>query len=119
MDRDRGFRKSVVGWLVGVTAAAVLVVPVAVLAGSNGAAASLSHRTIPNKTVILGTTDRIVSADPAGSYDLPSWTVIYNVYQTLLKYIPGTTTIVSDAGSCAWKGTGATTYVCTVKPGQT
>jgi peptide/nickel transport system substrate-binding protein len=116
MDRDRGFRKSVVGWLVGVTAAAVLVVPVAVLAGSNGAAASLSHRTIPNKTVILGTTDRIVSADPAGSYDLPSWTVIYNVYQTLLKYVPNTTTIVPDAATCAWHG--KTTYICTVKPKQ-
>jgi len=102
--------------LVGVTAAALLIVPVAVLAGSSGATTSLSHRKIPNVTVIMGTTDRIVSADPAGSYDLPSWTVIYNVYQTLLKYVPNTTTIVPDAATCLWHGT--TTYVCALRPRQ-
>jgi peptide/nickel transport system substrate-binding protein len=102
--------------LIGVTAAAVLIVPVAVATGSSGAATSLSHSKVPSATVILGTTDRIVSADPAGSYDLPSWTVIYNVYQTLLKYVPDTTTIVPDAATCAWHG--STTYVCTVKPKQ-
>ena len=53
------------------------------LTGSTGAATSLSHSKAPNVTVVMGTTDRIVSADPAGSYDLPSWTIIYNVYQTL------------------------------------
>jgi peptide/nickel transport system substrate-binding protein len=102
--------------LIGVTAAAVLIVPVAISTGSSGAATSLSHSKVPNVTVILGTTDRIVSADPAGSYDLPSWTVIYNVYQTLLKYVPYTTTIVPDAATCTWHG--ATTYVCTIKPKQ-
>ena len=71
---------------------------------------------MPNVTVILGTTDRIVSLDPAGAYDLPSWTVMYNVYQTLLKYVPGTTTIVPDVATCAFHGT--TTYVCRVKPNQ-
>ena len=116
MHRDRGFKRSAIGWLIGVTAAAVLVVPVAVATGSSGAATSVSHSKIPNVTVILGTTDRIVSADPAGSYDLPSWTIIYNVYQTLVKYVPYTTTIVPDAATCAWHG--ATTYVCIVKPGQ-
>ena len=116
MHRDRAFKRSAIGWLIGVTAAAVLVVPVAVAAGSSGAATSVSHSKIPNATVILGTTDRIVSADPAGSYDLPSWTIIYNVYQTLVKYVPYTTTIVPDAATCAWHGT--TTYVCIVKPKQ-
>ena len=116
MHRDRGFKRSAIGWLIGVTAAAVLIVPVAVSTGSSGAATSLSHSKVPNVTVILGTTDRIVSADPAGSYDLPSWTIIYNVYQTLVKYVPDTTTIVPDAATCSWHG--ATTYVCIVKPGQ-
>jgi peptide/nickel transport system substrate-binding protein len=72
----------------------------------------------PNVTVVMGTTDRIVSADPAGSYDLPSWTIIYNVYQTLLRYPPSSTTIVPDAAKCAWKGTGINVYVCTVLPNQ-
>src|SRR5580693_740991 len=48
-------------------------------------------RTLP--TVTMGTTDFIVSADPAGAYDLPSWTLIYNVYQTLLQVPAGTTKI--------------------------
>ncbi|HXZ82570.1 MAG TPA: ABC transporter substrate-binding protein [Acidimicrobiales bacterium] len=96
-----------------------LIVPVTALANSSGAAVQrATPHAPPNVTVTLGTTDRITSLDPAGSYDLPSWTIIYNVYQTLLKYIPSTTTIVSDAGTCAWKGTGAVTYVCTVKPKQ-
>jgi peptide/nickel transport system substrate-binding protein len=60
----------------------------------------------------MGTTDFIVSADPAGAYDLPSWTLIYNVYQTLLQVPPGTTKIVPEAASCAWHAT--TTYVCTL-----
>jgi len=42
MHRDRGFKRSAIGWLIGVTAAAVLVVPVAVAAGSSGAATSVS-----------------------------------------------------------------------------
>jgi peptide/nickel transport system substrate-binding protein len=102
--------------LIGVTAAAVLIVPVTVSGCSSGPATSLSHSKIPNVTVILGTTDRIISADPAGSYDLPSWTIIWNVYQTLVKFVPDTTTIVPDAATCSWHG--ATTYVCVVKPGQ-
>ena len=36
-------------------------------------------------TIIRGTTDQPISYDPAGAYDLPSWNVIYNVYQTLLR----------------------------------
>jgi peptide/nickel transport system substrate-binding protein len=72
----------------------------------------------PNVTVIMGTTDRIVSADPAGSYDLPSWTIIWNVYQTLVKYPPSSTKIVPDAATCNWKGTNATVYVCKLLPNQ-
>lgn len=105
--------------LAGVVVGVALIVPATAWAGASGAATNNAvHHSPPNVTITLGTTDRIVSLDPAGSYDLPSWTIIYNVYQTLLKYVPGTTTIVSDAGTCAWKGTGATTYVCTVKPKQ-
>ena len=63
-----------------------------------------------SSTVVMGTTDFIVSADPAGAYDLPSWTLIYNVYQTLLQVPPGTTKIVPEAASCAFHG--STTYVC-------
>ena len=40
-------------------------------------------------TIIHGTTDQPVSYDPAGSYDLPSWNVIYNVIPGLLTIAPG------------------------------
>ncbi len=56
----------------------------------------------------MGTTDRIVSADPAGFYGLPSWTIIDNVYQRLLKYPPGSVNDVPDAARCHWQGTPAT-----------
>jgi peptide/nickel transport system substrate-binding protein len=67
-------------------------------------------------TVILGTTDTIVSADPAGAYDLPSWTLMYNVYQTLLSVPPGTSDIQPDAADCKFQD--KTHYVCTLKSGQ-
>jgi peptide/nickel transport system substrate-binding protein len=66
--------------------------------------------------VVLGTTDTIVSADPAGSYDLASWTLQYNVYQTLMQVPPGTSDIAPGAANCAFHG--STTYVCTLMPGQ-
>ncbi|HVV76160.1 MAG TPA: ABC transporter substrate-binding protein [Mycobacteriales bacterium] len=68
-------------------------------------------------TVVLGTTDTIVSADPAGAYDLPSWTLMYNVYQTLLQVPAGTSNIAPEAAKCAWHGT--TTYVCSLVGSQT
>lgn len=93
---------------------------VALLAAACGSsstpgASSSSPSSLP--VVTMGTTDQIVSLDPAGSYDLPSWTVIYNIYQTLVKVEPNSTNIVPDAATCAWQGTAATTYVCTIKPG--
>lgn len=84
-------------------------------AGCGSSAGSPTTSSLP--VVTMGTTDQIVSLDPAGSYDLPSWTVIYNIYQTLVKVEPNSTAIVPDAATCAWQGTSATTYVCTVKPG--
>src|SRR5262249_50305822 len=77
---------------------------------------SSSSSSTGSGTVIMGTTDTIVSADPAGSYDLPSWTLQYNVYQQLLEVPPGTSNVEPSAASCDWHGT--TTYICTMKSGQ-
>lgn len=113
-------RGSVRSRVVAVAAASALIGPVAMIGSS---AASATQAKVPNVadanvTVVMGTTDRIVSADPAGSYDLPSWTIIWNVYQTLVKYPPGSTQIVPDAANCAWKGSTVTVYVCTLLPNQ-
>jgi peptide/nickel transport system substrate-binding protein len=68
--------------------------------------------------VVLGTTDKPTSLDPAGAYDLPSWTLIYNLYQNLLKIAPGQATPVPDAATqCAF--TAPTTYQCTLRDGLT
>lgn len=77
-----------------------------------GSSGTMNH----NATVIMGTTDYIVSADPAGAYDLPSWTLIYNVFQTLLQVPPGTTNIVPEAATCSF--TKPTIYVCKLLPHQ-
>jgi peptide/nickel transport system substrate-binding protein len=69
-------------------------------------------------TIIRGTTDQPVSYDPAGAYDLPSYDVIYNVYQNLLTIPPGGTKPEPEAAeSCDF--TNPTTYECTMKDGLT
>ncbi len=66
-------------------------------------------------TIIRGTTDQPVSLDPAGAYDLPSYDIIYNIYQNLLQFPPGEDKPVPEAAeSCDF--TDETTYECTLKP---
>src|SRR5688572_20210708 len=69
-------------------------------------------------TVIRGTTDQPVGFDPANIYDLPSWDVLVNVYQTLLTIPPGGNQPEPDAAeSCDFRN--PTTYECTIKDGLT
>jgi peptide/nickel transport system substrate-binding protein len=99
-----------------VSVALVLGVAACGSSSSGGTAGAGGGSTDNNATVVLGTTDTIVSADPAGAYDLPSWTLIYNVYQTLLAVPPGTSDIESQAANCDFQGD--TKYVCELVPGQ-
>src|SRR3954451_2992082 len=67
-------------------------------------------------TIIRGTTDQPVGLDPAGVYDLPSWDLLVNVYQTLVTIPPGGNKPVPDAAkSCDF--TNPTTYECTMNDG--
>lgn len=67
--------------------------------------------------IVVGTTDKVVSFDPAGSYDLGSWTPMFSMYQTLLRFPPGGTTPTPDAASsCSF--TDPTHYECTMRPNQ-
>lgn len=45
----------------------------------------------PKDTLIVGTTDKIISLDPAQAYDYLSCNIIQNVMDGLLRYKPGTT----------------------------
>ncbi len=65
---------------------------------------------------ILGTTDTVTALDPAGSYDLGSSTLEYNLYQTLLTVPANSTEIVGDAAeSCTYDD--PQTLTCTLKEG--
>jgi peptide/nickel transport system substrate-binding protein len=66
---------------------------------------------------ILGTTDSsVTSLDPAGAYDLPSWTIQYNIYQQLVSYAPGSTKPTPYAAkSCDY--TDPKTVKCVLNPG--
>jgi peptide/nickel transport system substrate-binding protein len=66
--------------------------------------------------LIVGTTDKVVSIDPAGSYDNGSMNVQTQVYQYLLNFPAGSTELTPDAASKCDFDT-PTTYVCTIKPG--
>jgi len=66
---------------------------------------------------ILGTTDTVTALDPAGSYDLGSSTLEYNLYQTLVTVPPNSTKIVGDAAkSCTYDN--PTTLTCTLNPDE-
>ena len=69
-------------------------------------------------TVVQGTTDRPTAYDSAGSYDVPSWNVIFSVSQELLTIAPGASTPSPQlAKSCSFSN--KTTYTCVLKPGIT
>ncbi|WP_266095030.1 ABC transporter substrate-binding protein [Microlunatus elymi] len=66
--------------------------------------------------IIVGTTDKVVSIDPAGSYDNGSLNVQTQVYQYLLNFPEGSTTPTPDAAkSCDF--TKPTIYTCVMKDG--
>lgn len=67
---------------------------------------------------ILGTTDKVTSLDPAGAYDLGSWTLMYNTYQTLLTIPAGENEPQGDAAeSCEYSD--PQTFKCTLQEGLT
>ncbi len=66
---------------------------------------------------ILGTTDTVTALDPAGSYDLGSSTLEYNLYQTLVTVPPNSSEIVGDAADKCEYGD-PQTLTCTLKPGE-
>ncbi len=69
-------------------------------------------------TLIHGTTDQPVSYDPAGSYDLPSYNVIFNTYQNLMQVPPGGQKPEPEAAeSCDFSDEKGTVYECTLQDG--
>ncbi len=82
-------------------------------AGGGGGTSSQGNSTQP---IIVGTTDKITSIDPAGSYDNGSFAVMTQVYPFLLNSKYGTADVTPDiAVSAAF--TSPTEYTVKLKPG--
>src|SRR3954469_10249213 len=80
--------------------------------GSKPAAAAKGNA----DTYIVGTTDPVVSLDPAGAYDLGSQQLIGNIYQNLMTVPAGGNKPEPDAAeSCEFSD--PKTYTCTLKDG--
>ncbi|WP_448625775.1 ABC transporter substrate-binding protein [Geodermatophilus sp. URMC 64] len=69
-------------------------------------------------TLTIGTTDKIVTLDPAGSYDNGSFTVMNQVYPFLLNTTPGNPDVAPDIAESA-EFTSPTDYTVTLKSGLT
>lgn len=97
------------------TLAAVTVVGIAVaLTGcANSGAASSS-----SKSLTIGTTDKITTIDPAGSYDNGSYAVETQVYPFLMNTKPGSSKAVPDIATSA-EFTSPKTYTVKLKKGLT
>ncbi len=68
------------------TAAPATEAPAATTAATEAPTAAPSGKT----TIIIGTTDKIASLDPADAYSVRDWEVIKNISEGLLKWKPGT-----------------------------
>jgi len=66
--------------------------------------------------ITYGTTDKVVTLDPAGSYDGGSFMVMNQIYPFLLNYKPGTADASPDIAESA-SFTSPTEYTVKLKPG--
>ena len=100
-------------YFVGLASAATLAFGLAAC-GDDGGSSSGGE----SDTLIQGTIDQPVSYDPAGSYDLPSYNVIFNVYQNLLQVPPGGNSPEPEAAeSCDFTDENTQVFECTLKDG--
>ncbi len=67
-------------------------------------------------TITYGTTDKVVTLDPAGSYDAGSFMVMNQIYPFLLNAKPGTADSTPDIAESA-SFTSPTEYTVKLKPG--
>ena len=72
----------------------------------------------PTRTITIGTTDQVVSLDPAGSWDAGSGAIETEVYATLLSARDGTTDVSPDLAASI-KLTSPKQYTVTLRPGLT
>ncbi len=91
---------------------------VAALALSGCAAGGSPSSTSAATSLTVGTTDKVTSLDPAGSYDNGSFAIMNQVYPFLMNSKPGTSDVVPDIAASA-KFTSPTEYTVVLKKGLT
>lgn len=68
----------------------------------------------------MGITDKVTAVDPAAGYDVGSWIVFSNVFQSLLSFPKGSTKPEPEvAKSCKFTDAGSKTFDCTLREGLT
>jgi peptide/nickel transport system substrate-binding protein len=104
-------------WRLGVLLALLLVALATLGASAGKSARQGTQRHAASSTLVDGTTDSVVNIDPAGSYDLGSQTVQYQIFQHLLEAGPGGLTPHPVlATKCAFKGN-LKTFACSLRHG--
>jgi peptide/nickel transport system substrate-binding protein len=103
--------------LVAAAGVGALAVALTACGGSDSSGGSSTSGGGTGDSWILGTTDTVTALDPAGSYDLGSSTLEYNLYQTLVTVPPNSTDIVGDAATSCDYGD-PSTLTCKLKAGE-
>jgi peptide/nickel transport system substrate-binding protein len=84
---------------------------------NNSNAGNSSGSSGGGKSITIGTTDKVIALDPAGSYDNGSLLLEDNIYQFLLRVPAGEKQPQPDAADkCEF--TAPTEYTCTLKDNQ-
>ncbi|MFD5552242.1 ABC transporter substrate-binding protein [Streptomyces sp. NPDC127068] len=98
----------------------VLASTAALITAGAGAWSLLPEREETAGSVTVGTSDQVISLDPAGAHDAGSWALHGNLFQSLLTFRPGEVEPVPDAASrCDFIGPELRTYQCELRPGLT
>jgi len=105
------FRKRTLAVLGGTAIAALALSGCSAGGGSNSTSSAAT-------TLTVGTTDKVTSLDPAGSYDNGSFAIMNQVYPFLLNSKPGTSEVGPDIAESA-KFTSPTEYTVVLKKGLT
>jgi peptide/nickel transport system substrate-binding protein len=97
--------------LLALPAVAGLMVPLLAGCGSSGGDGG-------GGAIVMGSTDSIGTLDPAGAYDIGSWTLFTNTFQTLLRYPgDGSDPQPEAASRCKFTSQNSTSYRCTMREG--
>jgi peptide/nickel transport system substrate-binding protein len=100
----------------GLAVAAIAVTALTLAACGSGRTSTPAASKSGGSSIIVGTTDKVTTLDPAGSYDNGSFHVQTQVFSFLMSFEPGGAVLAPDAAkSCSF--TSDVVYTCILKDG--